>query len=138
MATFSRTQQSSRQGTKGVVIEGLDAIVQDFTREADTIRNRAERTVVEYAEKAAQQMRDRVPVDEGDVLDSITSDNKASREGFGVYADAGPDPRANKAAFVSRFLEHGTVNMGAKPFVAPSADHVLPDFAKAIRDLSKL
>jgi len=138
VATFSRTQQSTRQGVKGVVIEGLDVVVQNFTREADTIRPRAEKTVVDYAEKMAQGMRDTVPVDEGDVLDSITSDNKASREGFGVYADAGPDPRANKAAFVARFLVNGTVKMGQRWSIDAVADRVEPEFAKAIRDLSKL
>lgn len=130
--TSARSTQATRQGAGGVVIEGLDVVVRDFTREADTIRPKAERTVVDYAAKAADRMRVLVPIDEGDTLNSISSDSKAATEGNAVYADAGPE------WFVARFIEHGTVDTAPQPFVGPAADEVLPQFTKAIKDLPSL
>jgi HK97 gp10 family phage protein len=150
MATFSRTGQAvrSRAGGErnargqfrkqgGVVVEGVDAVVSNFRFRADSIRPLAAQVAVSHAERAANLMRDRVPVRHGNVLDSITADEKATTDRSGVYADAGPDTRANKAAFVARFLEHGTVKMAPRPFVGPAADQVLPEFHEAIRLLAR-
>ena len=137
MATFSSKRgASSGRASGGVVVEGVDAVVRDFTRAADTIRPRSADVVVEFAAEAAEIQRDLVPVDQGDVKDSITSDSNASFYGRQVFADAGPDPRKNPEAFVARFLEHGTVKMPPRPFVDPSATQILPKFAAAIRDLA--
>ena len=94
MPTLRSTRGASHTGVKGgVVMDGVDAVVRDFTREADQVGGRADRVVVEYAAKADQLMRDTVAVDQGDVLDSITSDSHAHHDIAGaVYADAGPDP----------------------------------------------
>lgn len=129
--TRSRTSQATRDGTRGVVIEGLDAVVSEFSRKADRIPKDAGKTVVEYAEKAAQRMRDRVPVDEGDTLDSISADQRPTLTPGGVYADAGP------SWFVARFIEHGTVKMPPRPFVGPAAAETLPEFEKALRGLAR-
>src|SRR5687768_1281632 len=87
----THTSAASRSGSQGVVIEGLDVVVRDFTREAVTIRPNAEKVVVDYAAKAADRMRVLVPIDEGATLDSISSDSKATTDGSSVYADAGPE-----------------------------------------------
>lgn len=133
MVTFSRTQGATRSGKGGsVVADGVDAIVQDFIREAAGVEDRAEKTVVEFAKKAAGYMRDIVPRDSDDTHDSITADPKATKAGHGVYADAGPEH------FVARFLEEGTVKMSPRAFVRPAAEKVLPEFESAIKNLSKL
>lgn len=119
-------------------IEGLDAVVRDFTRAADRIRPDAGVVVVEWADKAAQKMRDLVPIDEGDVLDSITSDPAPQIDGTGMYAEAGPDTEANAQAFVARFLEDGTSKMSPRPFVHPAAEMILAGFERAVTDLPKL
>lgn len=139
MVAFSRTQAAARTGKGGTVVaEGVDAIVAEFTREADTVRDRAGEMVVEMAKEAADLMRDLVPVRTGNVRSSITSDPAFIRDGLGVFAEAGPDSVAHKEAFVARFLEYGTSKMAPRPFVMPAADKVLPKLERALKDLSKL
>lgn len=96
------------------------------------IRPLAEKTVVHFAEQAANRMRVLVPIDEGDTLESISSDSRATADGNAVYADAGP------SWFVARFLEHGTVDTAPQPFVGPAGDEVIEPFATAIKGLSGL
>lgn len=133
---FSSTSitQAGRAGSRkgSTVVEGLDVIVRDFTREANTIRPKSEKVVVDYAAKAADRMRSLVAIDEGDTLDSIDSDRKATTDGSTVYADAGP------WWFVARFLEHGTVDTAPQPFVGPAADQIVGPFANAIKGLPDL
>jgi HK97 gp10 family phage protein len=129
---------ASHQGASGVVIDGLDEVVRDLTFRAVAIQPVAAKIVVEHAGKLAQKMRDLVPVDQGDVLDSITADQSATFDASGVYADAGPDPAANKAAFVARFLEHGTIKMAPRPFIGPAADQTLDAFVAAMKAIASL
>lgn len=137
----SRTSTASHTGTRGgLVVDGVDLIVSDFMREANTVRPRAERVVVKHADKAAQRMRNNVPIGPPTlhVLNSITSDQRATTDGTRVWADAGPDPSADEGAFVARFLEHGTVHMGPQPFVGPAGDATLPEFVTDVRGLPNL
>lgn len=137
----SRSSVASHTGTRGgVVVDGVDLVVSDFMREAVEVRPRAERVVVHHADKAAQRMRNRVPIGPPTlhVLNSITSDQHATTDGIRVWADAGPDPTADEGAFVARFLEHGTVHQPPQPFVGPSGDETLPEFVDDIRGLPKL
>lgn len=138
MVTFSRTSQATRAGKSGLVVDGVDVVVQQFTREALSSSARASAVVVTYAEKAANRMRATVPVDQGDLLDSISADRQATIEDGSVFAEAGPDLDENPAAFVARFIENGTVKMSPRPFAGPAADGVLPDFERAMRALSGL
>lgn len=138
MATFSRRTTATRTGARNtVLVTGVDGVVSSFTRKAALIAPAAAAATVTYAGKAAGMMRDLVPIDQGDVLDSITADRAPTTNGGQVYADAGPDPRANKAAFVARFLEAGTVKMAPRPFVGPTADRIVPEFQTAIARLAK-
>lgn len=121
-----------------ITAEGLDVLVNDITRDAITIRPRAALLVVEQVGQMAQKMRDRVPVKEGNLLDSITADQHATFDGTGVYADAGPDPAANDEAFVGPMIEKGTVKMGPQPFMRPAADLQVPVFVAALRKLPSL
>lgn len=134
--------QASHIGTRGgIVVDGLDAVVRDFTRKAATLQVEAGREVVRHADRAAQRMRNTVPIGppELHVLDSITADQRPSIDPtVGIYADCGPDPAANAGAFVARFLERGTVHMEPRPFVGPAADQTLPEFERAIGRLGDL
>ncbi len=129
--------QSGHQGGSGFVVDGVDAVQSMFTRKAATIRPQAGVVAVRHAAKAAQRMRDTVPIgpDPHHVLDSITEESRPTVDRTTVYADAGPDPRADEGAFVARFLEHGTVKQAPQPFVGPAADKTFPEFVK---DLAKL
>lgn len=129
---------ASHQGVSGIVVDGVDEVTSMFTRKATTIRPQAGVVAVRHAAKAAQRMRDTVAIgpDPGHVLDSITEDTRPTFHRTEVYADAGPDPRADESAFVARFLEHGTVKMAPQPFVGPAADRTFPDFADDIAKLA--
>jgi len=131
-----RISQATRQGGSGIVVEGIDATVTHYTRKAALLRAQAGAVAVNAADRAAQRMRNRVPVDEGDLLDSITADRKPTFDGTAVYADAGPDPDANPKAFVGPLIEHGTVKMGPRPFVQPAGEETLPEFVAALKALT--
>lgn len=132
MPTFGRTSTASSSGNRrgSVVVEGVDVVASSFTRKAHTIGPLAGAAAVLYARKAADQMRSTVPVDRGDVRDSIESDDAPTVEGTTVYADAGP------TSFVGKFLEEGTVKMAPRPYVQPAADSVIPEFVQAIKRLA--
>lgn len=137
---FSRSSSSqvSRIGTRGgVVIEGLDLVVSEFTRKAATLQPAAGAAVVRFAGKAAERMRNRVPIDEGDLLNSVTADQTPTVGDGGVYADAGPD-LAIKGGFKGHMIENGTVKMGPQPFAGPAADETFPEFEDAIKHLGDL
>lgn len=121
-----------------IVLEGVDGVVSMFGRKAETIRPKAGAVAVRHAAKAAQRMRDIVPIgpDPLHVIESITSDDRPTFNRTEVYADAGPDPRADEGAFVARFLESGTVKQAPTPFVGPTADRQFPEFAKDIARLA--
>lgn len=134
------TRSSTSTASHGAVVDGADQVVRSFLREAVTIAPKAAAVTVAVAAKAAQRMRNRVPIGPPTlhVLNSITSDTTPNKAGAGVYADAGPDPTADAGAFVGRFLEHGTVKMAPRPFVGPAGDETLPEFIEAMRKLPGL
>lgn len=135
----SGSSAASHTGTRGgIVVDGVDLIVSDFMREATAVRPRAARVVVKHADRAAQRMRDLVPVDEGDLLDSVTSDASASTDGHRVWADAGPDVSQNPGGFKGHLIERGTVDTAPQPFVGPAGDQTLPEFVADVRGLPKL
>lgn len=117
--------------------EGLDRVVSTFTRKATAIRPEAGAVAVRHAAKAAERMRNRVPIgpEPWHVLNSITEDEEPTFDRTTVYADAGPDPAADPGAFVARFLENGTVRQAPQPFAGPAADETFPEFA---RDIGRL
>lgn len=141
MVTLSSMGQTSHSGRKGaVVVDGLDAVVGSFIREAVTVGPKAGAVAVRSADKAAQRMRNTVPIGPPDlhVLNSITSDQTPHIQGGAVYADAGPDPRADEGAFVARFLEYGTVKQAPRPFMGPAADQTFPEFVDTVKRLPSL
>lgn len=118
-----------------IEIDGLDATVAAFALQAASVRPKSGAIVVKNASKAAQRMRDRVPVDEGDLLDSITSDSTPTLTVRGAYADAGPDRAANPGAFKAHLIERGTVKMGPRPYIEPAGDETIPEFVDDMRKL---
>lgn len=135
-STIASRAAKSRGGV--VIIEGLDQVVKSFTRETVTLMPRLAAATVKAAGRSAQRMRDRVPVDEGDLLDSISSDSKPHLDGARVYADAGPDLSQNPAAWRAHLIEHGTVKMAPQSFVAPAGDATLPEFVRDVKAASSL
>jgi hypothetical protein len=137
MLRTSRTTSATRTGSGGgIVVEGLDAVVSQFARKAGQLPLGAGAAAVAAAKAAADVQRRLVPIDEGDLLDSITADERPTIDAGSVHADAGPDPAANPGAFKGPLIEHGTVKMSPQPFVGPSADEAMPTFERALRNLT--
>lgn len=111
-----------------VTIDGLDEVVRHFTRAADEARPVGERNVVKAAAKAAQRMRDRVPIDSQHLLGTITEDEQATRDGRLIYAEAGPE------AWYGRFPEEGTATQSPQPYASPAFDETAPEFERDMRD----
>ena len=68
----------------------------------------------------------RVPRDTGFLAASITVSPATP---VTLSAEVGPE------AHYGRFVEEGTVNMAAQPYISPSMDEVEPGFVKAIGQL---
>lgn len=134
---MAKISQATHTGTRGgVVVDGLDAVVTDFALRAARIPAAAGVAVVAAAKQAAGIQRSLVPIDEGDLLDSITADDRPTIDGAAVYADAGPDTSVNPGGFKGHLIERGTVDTPPFPFVGPSADETMPSFEKALRALA--
>lgn len=113
-----------------IEVEGTDVLARGFAIRAARLQPAVELTVVTFAERAAQKMRDRVPIDTGGLLGSIDADDTAQRDASGVYADAGPE------LFTARFIERGTVKMPPRPFAGPTADELAVPFEAAMEGLT--
>ena len=75
---------------------------------------------------ARAKMPGRVPRDTGFLAGSITVTPASAAT---LTAEVGPE------AHYGRFVEEGTVNMAAQPYMSPSMDEVEPGFVKAIGSL---
>ena len=75
---------------------------------------------------ARAKMPGRVPRDTGNLAASITVSPASAAT---LTAEVGPE------AHYGRFVEEGTVNMAAQPYMSPSMDEAEPGFVKAIGQL---
>lgn len=78
------------------------------------------------AEDAAEQMRQDVPVDKGEARDSI----EVTKVGEGVY-EVGPHTDHDV------FIEFGTTDMDAQPFVGPAGETQRTEFPKTAAEKLK-
>jgi HK97 gp10 family phage protein len=109
-------------------VDGLDAVVRDFTRDAVLAREASKVVVVEHARQAANRMKVTVPIGSTQrTLESISSDADATSEGTAVWAEAGPE------WFVARFINDGTAKMPPRPFVDQALADQAPKFERAMR-----
>lgn len=124
-------RQASHMGRSGIVVEGVDAVVKEFTFHAETVKPAAAALVLYHAEQTAETARQLVPVGQGKTRDSITADRHIESHSYGneVAAEVGP------TWFVGRLLEYGTVHMSPRPFLGPATDTQIPEFE---RDMDKL
>lgn len=90
------------------------------------VRAELERAMLESADIIVAGARLRVPVDEGDVRDSIRHHGmkEGKRGGLYVAITAGDNSTETKAGSntyqVARLLEFGTVKMPAQPYMLPA------------------
>jgi HK97 gp10 family phage protein len=86
------------------------------------VRAELERAMLESADLIVAGARLRVPVDEGDVRDSIRQHGvrEGKRGGLYVAITAGDQSTENDGYQVARLLEFGTMRMAAQPYLLPS------------------
>lgn len=88
----------------------MDALLGKLSKLPDQMRKGAEKAVADETEEVAQDMRDSVPVDTGELQDSI----QAESEGLSGKAAA--------TASHAWAVEGGTSKMPARPFAQPAAE----------------
>lgn len=93
-------------------------VINDKTRAALAQINALSNTALsEFAETATDIAKRTVPVDTGNLKDSIASDNPKSRN-FRVFTQTG----------YGGFVELGTARMPAQPFLAPAIGTTVREF----------
>ena len=104
-----------------VSLEGddLNKILSDMSTK---VRDAVEQAVGDETVQVGQDMHDTVPVDEGELQDSI------------VTAHDGLEGSAEAQARHAGFVEHGTSNTPAQPFALPAAEQARSRFVDRVSD----
>jgi HK97 gp10 family phage protein len=105
------------------MVQGLDKLKRRLVDEMPKrVRAEMERAMLESAELIVRGAQMRVPVDEGEVRDSIrhhgVKENR--RGGLSIAVTAGDKSTENDGYQVARLLEFGTMKMAAQPYLKPS------------------
>jgi HK97 gp10 family phage protein len=107
------------------VVTTIPALVAELQAAAAMAPSKAARGCTKAAFDTQAHARSLVPVDTGNLKNSITV---AAYGTDGPYAEVGPE------AVYGGYVEHGTVNMAAQPYLAPALDLVAPGFEQAMTD----
>jgi HK97 gp10 family phage protein len=105
------------------MVQGLDKVRRRLVDIIPAkVRAEMERAMLESAELIVAGAKLRVPVDEGDVRDSIRHHGvkEGRRGGLYVAITAGDKSTENDGYQVARLLEFGTMKMAAQPFLLPA------------------
>lgn len=100
---------------KHVQVRGLKQLQKRADRLVKEVRDAGEAAVTEEAEEVRDEMVRNVPVDQGDLRDSIRADVDTRT----FTAEIGPRGRDQ---YYGYFQEFGTKNMRAKPFAGPAGE----------------
>lgn len=93
-----------------IKVSGLDALLGKLDQLPEQMRRGAERAVADETGEVAQDMRDAVPVDTGELQDGIRTEVDGLRG------------EAISGASHSWAVEGGTSKMPARPFAQPAAE----------------
>ena len=108
------------------MVQGIPQLKKKLTVSIPAKVEAATRKAMEKgAEELVQMMRRLVPVDSGDLRDSIAWAWGEAPKGAVVLAESAPTERGLKITvyatdFKARWIEFGTIKMGARPFFFPS------------------
>jgi len=110
-----------------IKLEGVDDVLDAFDRFDKESRVNLRRAVRRNANVLRKAIRERAPVDSGNLRDSIRA--RYDKDGFG--ADVGPTrPKGSHA----HLLEFGTVKMSARPFITPAAEEQRNKYSNDIKN----
>lgn len=118
----------------------LDDLADDFLRLEKGLQNKLTRQAVAAGARVARdEVRKTAPVRKGRLKRGVVASvvRRSDTPGEAVAGVRVSAPRSDKQApYYWRFLELGTVNMAAQPFIRPSWDNALPKIEGAV--ISKL
>lgn len=127
-------------------IEGLDRLKARYARLPEKVKKAAAKEVVAQADRLAGRMRQVVPVDQGDLKDSIAVTTAGNRTpsyshpgGSHVVPEGAAEVTAgNNAVRYAHLVEYGTRHSNADPFfwstVRTNRKRVTRAISKAVRD----
>ena len=99
-------------------IQGLKELAKNVDKLSKSFHRTTLRTALRNAAKPVRSLaRDKVDVDSGDLRKGIRTEAKVNRDGEG-YANVGFD----RAQFHGLFVELGTSQRSARPFLRPALD----------------
>ncbi len=136
---FPKSSGSSRRKSRGafsrVVFEvhGLNTLVEHWFTVAALTDALAPAVCDFYADVVVHNARQFVRKDTWATHDSINKGNGVIRSGMGDYS-----VWMGAETLQARFLEFGTVNMPAYPFMIPAIDMVEKDFFRAFADIANI
>lgn len=125
-------------------VEGLDALLRTFQRLTNSVPESVQRRALEEgAEIIANEARRLVPVDSGNLRDSIAVSDRPlggafkmdrTLEGGGVTVYVGPTRGGDPDGYYGHMVEFGTIAMAAHPFMRPAFDNTRAEVQRRIGD----
>lgn len=109
-----------------VELEGLEELRAKLNELPEQTRVGAGRALEESAEAIADDMRDEVPVDSGNLQDSI----RAEVDVDAFRAEVGPE---KAQAHYGYFIEFGTTSITPRPFAVPAGENERGRFPDRVR-----
>lgn len=110
-------------------LDGMEALQRAIVAQPVRVKAYASDAVSASTFAIAQRMRATVPVRSGVLKSQITP--IVGRASLSARIEIAPE------AFYWRFVEYGTVRVGARPFIRPAADQESTTFIGRIRDIGE-
>lgn len=112
--------------TKGVKVVGLPEFLNTLELSKREARNLNRSTVHGIAGRVVKQARLNAPKNEGTLRKAIKAKRRRPRDPDKPFSDVMVEhgSQAKHDAFYWRFVEYGTINQPARPFMQPAADSI--------------
>lgn len=110
-------------------LDGVDGLIKNLEAVSDNIAKDLAKAVKAGGKIVRDEAKAKAPVDTGALRDNMTMTVR-EKDRSQVEVDVGP----GKKQYYGIFLEHGTSNMAAKPFLRPAFDENRDKAQKAIAD----
>lgn len=104
-------------------LSGLENYLEDLAKSGENIDSLVQETLVEAAIEVREEMRNLVPVDEGDLLEGIQIDGPHQNGNFS-YVDVGvihdKSFTGKELAIYGNVQEYGSATVDAHPYIRPA------------------
>lgn len=114
-----------------MTLTGMDGLLRALRETPEIARAELAYAVSASVAAIAQRMRATVPRRSGLLRSSISTSTRSTQRGIVGRVEIGIDP------FYWHFLEFGTVNMAARPFIRPAGELEAPAFEESLRTIAQ-